>query len=76
MVGITSPIVATTGRPFTWMTGTGDPGLAMTLYLGRHCTGLTLRELGEAAGGMDYSAVAAAIRRFEGKLAQDHVLRS
>ena len=48
----------------------------MTLYLGRRCTGLTLRELGEAAGGMDYSAVAAAIRRFDGKLATDRVLRS
>jgi hypothetical protein len=43
----------------------GDAGLAMTLYLARRCTGLTLRELGVSAGGMDYSAVAATIRRFE-----------
>jgi len=54
----------------------GDPGMAMTFYLGRRCTGLTLRELGEAAGAMDYSAVAAAIRRFKGRLAQDRMLQS
>ena len=28
-----------------------DPGLALTLHVARRCTGLTLRELGEAAGG-------------------------
>ena len=31
-------------------------------------------ELGEAAGGMDYAAVAAAIRRFEIKLAESRAL--
>ena len=36
----------------------GDPGLALALYVGRRCTGMTLRALGEAAGGMDYAPVA------------------
>jgi putative transposase len=53
----------------------GDPGLAMALYVGRRCTGLTLRALGQAAGGMDYTAVAMAIRRFEQCLTRDASLR-
>ena len=52
-----------------------DPGLALTLHVARRCTGLTLRELGEAAGGMDYAAVAAAIRRFGIKLAESRALQ-
>ena len=52
-----------------------DPGLALTLHLARRCTGLTLRELGEAAGGMDYAVVAAAIRRFGIKLAVSRALQ-
>ncbi len=53
----------------------GDPGLALTLYVGRRCTGLTLRELGEAAGGMDYNAVGMAISRLERRLSKDSPLR-
>jgi hypothetical protein len=53
----------------------GDVGLAMTLSVARRCTGLTLRELGEAAGGMDSAAVAASIRHFESKLAKNRALR-
>jgi hypothetical protein len=53
----------------------GDPGLAMALYLGRRRTGLTLRTLGEAAGGIDYAAVCMAIKRFEQRLAKDKSLR-
>lgn len=54
----------------------GDPGLAMALYAARRCTGLTLRELGAAAGGMDYNAVGMAIKRFEQRLAREPALRS
>lgn len=36
---------------------------------------MALRELGEAAGGMDYGAVAAATRRMEAGLAKDPRLR-
>jgi len=53
----------------------GDPGLAQALYVARRRTGLTLRALGEAAGGMDYTAVSMAIKRFEQRLAQDKALR-
>jgi len=54
----------------------GDPGLAMALFVGRRCTGMTLRALGEAAGGMDYTAVSMAIKRFEQRLAKERTLRS
>ena len=37
--------------------------------------GLTLREIGAEAGGMGFSAVSIAIRRFERKAAKDHRLR-
>lgn len=42
---------------------------------GGRCTGLTLRELGEAAGGMDYTAVSMAVKRLEERLGSDKVLR-
>ena len=53
----------------------GDPGLALALYVARRCTGMTLRALGEAAGGMDYNAAGMAISRFERRLAKDGSLR-
>jgi len=53
----------------------GDPGRALALYVARRCTGLTLRALGEAAGGMDYTAVSMAVKRFEERLARDKALR-
>jgi hypothetical protein len=52
----------------------GDPGLAMALYVARRCTGLTLRQLGQEAGGMDYTAVSMAIKRFEQRLGRDRGL--
>jgi REP element-mobilizing transposase RayT len=53
----------------------GDPGLPLALYVARRRTGLTLRALGEAAGGMDYTAVSMAVKRFEAKLRRDKPLR-
>ncbi len=50
--------------------------MALALYVGRGCTGLTLRALGQAAGGMDYTAVSMAIKRFEQRLAKQKGLRS
>jgi chromosomal replication initiation ATPase DnaA len=47
----------------------------MVLYLGRRHSGLTLRELGEAMGGMDCSAVSGGIIRFGKKLKRDSELR-
>jgi REP element-mobilizing transposase RayT len=64
------------GEPWAQFAGRrGDPGLAMALYVARRCTGLTLRALGEAAGGMDYTAVGMAIKRFEQRLAKEKALR-
>jgi hypothetical protein len=53
----------------------GDPALAMALYVARRRTGLTLRALGQAAGGMDYTAVGMAIKRFEGRLKKEKALQ-
>ncbi len=53
----------------------GDAGLGMALYVARRCTGLSLRELGANAGGMDYSAVGAAIKRFAQRMEKEGTLR-
>ncbi len=49
----------------------GDVGLWQVLTLARECTGMTLAEMGEAAGGMDYAAVGMGIRRFARRLEHD-----
>jgi len=41
----------------------GDWGRDLAFYLGRRECGLTLRQLGEHAGGVDYATVSAAIKR-------------
>ena len=40
----------------------------MTLKVGRDLSGLSLRELGQKAGGLDYVSVCMAIRRLEQKM--------
>ena len=52
----------------------GDWGRDLVLYLGRKDCGLKLRELGQAAGGIDYVSVGAAVKRFEQRLTSDRVL--
>jgi REP element-mobilizing transposase RayT len=54
----------------------GDWGRELALYLGRKMAAVPLRELGTAAGGVDYAAVSAAIKRFERHLATDNALRN
>ena len=49
----------------------GDPGLATALYVARRGTGLTLRQLGQDAGGIDYVA----LKRLEQRLSRDANLR-
>ena len=44
--------------------------------MARGVTGLTLRELGQAAGGMDYAAVGEAVRRLARRVKKDHELRA
>lgn len=53
----------------------GDWARDMVLSLARRRSGLTLREVGERAGGMDYRAVGKAVERFESKIAADKRLR-
>ena len=36
--------------------------------LARECTGMTLRAIGEAAGGIDYAAVGEAIKRIKNEM--------
>ena len=54
----------------------GDPGAALVMWIARQCTGLTLREIGAAAGGRDYAAVAMAIRRLDARLHREKLLRN
>ena len=53
----------------------GDPGAALVMLVARRCTGLTLREIGEALGGRDYAAVGMAIKRLDRRLSEDKLLR-
>jgi len=53
----------------------GDWGRDMVLSLARRRSGLTLRELGEKAGDMDYRAVAKAIERFDIKVTKNKSLK-
>ncbi len=46
----------------------GDWGTAMVLYLARMRSGLTLRQIGDAAGGMAYKSVYERVRRFKQQL--------
>jgi len=53
----------------------GDWGLAMVLFLSRRRSGLTLPQIGEAAGGMAYKTVFAQVKRFQARLKEDPFLR-
>ena len=53
----------------------GDWGSDLALWLGRRGCGLPLRQLGGKAGGLDYAAVSAAVKRFERRLAREKTLR-
>jgi putative transposase len=45
----------------------GDPGRAVVFCLAKRYSGMTLKEIGERAGGVDYAAVSDMIRRYEKK---------
>ena len=53
----------------------GDWGRDMVLWAGRRYGGMTLKTLGEKAGGMDYVAVALAVRRLEVQAKRNKSLR-
>jgi len=52
----------------------GDVRRDLALYLARERSGLTLKEIGERAGGMDYKRVGKAVERFRRRLATDSKL--
>jgi REP element-mobilizing transposase RayT len=54
----------------------GDPAKAVALLLGRRHCGLSLRELGDAAGGMGYYAVSKAVTRVEARAKSDKKLQA
>jgi REP element-mobilizing transposase RayT len=53
----------------------GDWGRDLALYVGRRRAGLRLRELAQAAGGLDYGSAAGAVQRFTRRLPTDRSLR-
>jgi REP element-mobilizing transposase RayT len=53
----------------------GDVNRDLVMYLARQRSGMTLKEIGERAGGLEYKAVDKAIKRFQVRLQKDKVLR-
>ena len=54
----------------------GDCGKWMAYYLLRKYTGMSLKDIGEYAGGKDYASIAMGIHRFECRLRKEAKLRS
>ena len=54
----------------------GDKGRDMVLYLARRRSGMTLREIGECAGGLDYKTIGKATERFCCQLETNAVLHA
>ncbi len=59
----------------TWLTHRGGDNKSLAMLAARRYGGLTLRETGEALGGVDYAAVSIAIKRLERKAATERNLR-
>ena len=73
---VVAAVAEARGEPAeTWLGKRGDPGKWVVLRLARQRCGLTLAELGQRLGGMDYSAVGMALRRLDQRLSQDRSLR-
>ena len=53
----------------------GDEGRDLVLWACRRFSGMTLREIGECAGGLDYSAVAVSVIRLVRRAKSDRKLR-
>lgn len=52
----------------------GDWGKPLLLWGARVCCGLTLQEIGDKLGGVDYAAVSIMLKRFERKATNDKIL--
>ncbi len=57
-----------------FMSHRGNCAKPLLLWALRRYSGMTLKEIGEAVGGMDYTAVAMAIKRFEEKAEREQSL--
>jgi REP element-mobilizing transposase RayT len=53
----------------------GDWGKAAVFYFARMYSGMTLKEVGDAAGGVKYPAVSQLVKRFEKRVDEDSGLR-
>jgi chromosomal replication initiation ATPase DnaA len=53
----------------------GDWAKPLAMWAARRFCGLTLAEIGQHFGGMDYSAVSMALKRFDAKAEADPLLR-
>jgi putative transposase len=54
-----------------WQARRGGVGKLLAMWAARRYAGMTLRETGEALGGLDHAAVGIAIKRFEDRGAHD-----
>jgi hypothetical protein len=61
--------------PAEFMTRYGARGKVLALWAGRKFGGLTLREIGGRAGGMDYAAVSIRLKRLESRVRDDRECR-
>jgi hypothetical protein len=52
----------------------GDPGRELAMLIARRYGGKSLREIGDAVGGLEYPAVSDAVRRTSARLETDRVL--
>ncbi|MEI6788767.1 MAG: transposase [bacterium] len=59
-----------------YMNQWGGVGRPMTLWAARRFGSMTLREAGQAAGGMDYTAVSMAVKRLEQRAEKDRHCRA
>ena len=59
-----------------FMSRRGDWGRPLVLHLARRFCGMTLRDIGERAGGMDYAAVSVMLKRLALRVQKDRKLRS
>ena len=68
-------VEAVTGARADEMNERGGCVKPLVMWAARQYAGLTLREIGERMGGMDYGAVSVAIRRFEARAAKNAELK-
>ena len=77
VAGVRRAVERIMGEPWdAFATRYGNWGCALFLWGARHLAGLTLREAGEQAGGMQFSTVSTSIRRFERRAAADGRVRA